>query len=120
MIDLDDFMTYGPVLDQEITKLYFDKAFIGAGGVDISHGLTAFSDKVGHIAGEIINNAKETTLLVDHSKIGKRTLYSFAELHQVHRIITTINPPDENWQAFLEQWEIEWINCMAESDVGKV
>ena len=108
-MDFGDFITHGPFLDSGLDRLYFDKVFIGAGGVDLVHGLSAFSDKVGHLAGRMLDRANEVILLADSTKIGKRTLYTFGELRKVSTIITTVPPPSEEWEAYLESHGIDWI-----------
>lgn len=110
-MDFGDFITHGPFLDSGLDRLYFDKAFIGAGGVDLVHGLSAFSDKVGHLAGRMLDRANEVILLADSTKIGKRTLYTFGELRKVSTIITTVPPPSEEWEAYLESHGIDWIQA---------
>lgn len=114
-IDFSDSMTYGHWVDQALDKLHFDKAIIGAGGVDLEHGLSAFSDKVGYFASKIMGHANKTILLVDSTKIGKKTLYSFGNLSQIDTIVTTVNPPSKEWEAYLSEHNINWIKVDSES-----
>ncbi len=118
-LDLFDNITHGDILDQQIERYFFDKAFIGAGGISLEYGLTAFSDKVGHIAGKMMQQARKTILLIDHTKVEKRTFYSFGKPEQIHTIVTTIPPPSTDWEQFLREHEIRWVNVSRETPHSK-
>ena len=110
-MDFGDFITHGPLLENSLDRLYFDKVFIGAGGVDLHHGLSAFSDKVGHLEGRLLDRANEVILLVDSTKIGKRTLYTVGNLQKITTIVTTVPPPSEEWEVYLEDHQINWLKA---------
>lgn len=78
----------GPDAEEAIAKMAFDAVFLGASGVTTEHGFhnsNVFEAEVKRIA---IEQASEVNIVLDHSKFGVRSLYSFAELHRVQRLYT--------------------------------
>ncbi|MFW6029775.1 MAG: DeoR/GlpR family DNA-binding transcription regulator [Halanaerobiales bacterium] len=75
-----------------------DKAFLGADAVSLDRGITNATFSEVAIKKQIINSAKETYLVVDHTKFGNTTLVKVAELSVIDYIITDskIKPEIEN------------------------
>lgn len=78
-----------------IKNLRADKAFISAGGIDSSLGLTTYFYFEAEIKKEMIAAAKEVILVVDSSKFGKLSTTFFADLTAVDMIITDNNISQE-------------------------
>lgn len=74
-----------------LRDLSVDRAFIGADSIDLERGITNATLAEVSIKQQIINSAKETILVADHTKFGKSTLKKVAELAQVEHIITDKN-----------------------------
>lgn len=111
-IHRDEMSCFGELTETPLDRFYFDKVFIGAGGASIADGLTAYSVHTGRFAAELSRRADETILVVDGTKIANRTLYRFGDLHQVNTIVTTVDPPDDEWREFVSEHRIEWINAL--------
>jgi DeoR family fructose operon transcriptional repressor len=64
----------GPLADNALKNMYFDKAFIGATGYDLQAGINTPDEREASKKAIIKNNTKETFVLVDSSKEGVKTL----------------------------------------------
>ncbi len=79
---------YGPVAERNIDQYHATKAFVGADGVTLAKGLSSFDEKESAITLKMIENADETYLLCDSSKIGKDSYITFAPLSVIDCLIT--------------------------------
>ncbi len=79
---------YGSVAEKFISGYYADKAFIGADGVSLEHGLTSYDEKESSVTKAMAHYSGEVFLLCDSSKIEKRTYLKFAPLDIVDHFIT--------------------------------
>jgi DeoR family fructose operon transcriptional repressor len=64
----------GPLADNTLQNMYFDKAFIGATGYDLQAGINTPDEREASKKAIIKTNAKETYVLVDSSKEGIKSL----------------------------------------------
>jgi len=78
----------GSNVENFIRDLSVDKAFLGADAVDIEHGITNATFSEVTIKQQIIESAKETFLVADHTKFGRTSLVNVADLRQVEYLIT--------------------------------
>ena len=69
----------GGVALNQINQLHFDRAFIGMNGVDDSYYTTPDMEE-GAVKRAILENAKQTYVLVDSSKIGQTCFAKVAPL----------------------------------------
>ena len=74
-------------------NLNIQKAFLGAWGVSIEHGLTDSHLLEIELKKMIIKKAKEVTILVDGSKFQQSGLASYSGIKNVSRIVTDNNAP---------------------------
>ena len=79
---------YGPLAEIHIGYYHATKAFIGADGISLLHGLSSYDEKEGAITCKMIENTDEVFLLCDSSKIEKNSYVRFAPLSKVHHLIT--------------------------------
>jgi DeoR/GlpR family transcriptional regulator of sugar metabolism len=70
-----------------------DKAFVGADGVDLEHGITAYRPTDAAAHKQMAARARETVVLADHSKFGVVRFCSMFPLAQVARIISDASLP---------------------------
>lgn len=80
-----------------------DRIFVGADGVDLTHGLTAYSSADAHINGAMMQVAGDVVLVADHTKFGKVKLAPMASLERVNTIITSSLLPLAAARQFEEQ-----------------
>ncbi|MFD0673081.1 DeoR/GlpR family DNA-binding transcription regulator [Cohnella sp. GCM10027633] len=84
----------GPIAAQSLAGMAFDRAFLGATGLDAEHGFSNSNIYEAEIKQIAIRQAKETNIVLDHSKFGAKVLVSFAPLSGVYRIVTDRVPDD--------------------------
>ena len=92
----------GGVALNQINQLHFDRAFIGMNGVDEGYYTTPDMEE-GAVKRAILENAKQTYVLVDSSKIGQT---SFPKLAPLKRAIVLTSQGHELLQAIKEKTEV--------------
>ena len=86
----------------QINQLHFDRAFIGMNGVDDGYYTTPDMEE-GAVKRAILENAKQTYVLVDSSKIGQTC---FAKVAPLKRAIVITSKGHELLQAIKEKTEV--------------
>ena len=76
-------------------NLYVDKAFLGAWGISIEHGLTDSHLLEIELKKTIIKKAKEIIVLADGSKFLQNGLATYAKLKNISKIITDNTVPNK-------------------------
>jgi len=87
-IDQQRKAVYGRTAEKFISGYYADKAFIGADGVSLEHGLTSYDEKEALVTRAMANYSNEVFLLCDSSKLEKKSYLKFAPLDMVDHLIT--------------------------------
>ncbi|WP_065409883.1 DeoR/GlpR family DNA-binding transcription regulator [Pseudobacillus wudalianchiensis] len=93
---------------QMLENLYVDKFFISADGLSRDTGITSYDFAKGMVAKKIIEHSNKCILLIDHSKIDKRTHYKMADLKDIDVIITS-EPHSSEWDVPLRENGIKWL-----------
>jgi len=92
----------GPIAVQSLSGMAFDRAFLGATGVNAEHGFSNSNLYEAEIKQLAIRQAAEAAIVLDHSKFGAKVLMSFAPLSGVSRLVTDKLPDDALLQACKE------------------
>jgi DeoR/GlpR family transcriptional regulator of sugar metabolism len=92
----------GNVAAETFARFHVDKAFIGIAGVDLEIGLTEYNLEDAHVKRALIGCGEERILLVDSTKLGRKTFSSVAPLTEIHHIVTD-DGIDQQLQMGLEQ-----------------
>jgi DeoR/GlpR family transcriptional regulator of sugar metabolism len=100
--------TVGPIAMSTLEQLRGFTAFIGADGLSMSFGISAADIESAHLYRMAVSNARETVLLVDHTKFQSASLFKIVDWNAIHRLVTD-QRPDEQWMAFLKQNNIDVI-----------
>jgi DeoR family transcriptional regulator, fructose operon transcriptional repressor len=79
---------YGPMTENLLSRYKADKAFIGAGGVSVSYGLSCHQEKEASITLKMAEDANNVYLLCDSSKIEKNSYFNYSALSLVDFLIT--------------------------------
>lgn len=98
----------GSLAEKMVEHFYADKAFISIDGMMIDKGITSFDEKRGQLAKKMMEHAKMSIVVSDHSKIGMVQFYKMADLRDIDVIVSNVTAPEE-WEAELEQMHVEWI-----------
>lgn len=85
----------GPVAVEIISRMAFDKVFLGATGINAEHGFSNSNMYEAEIKRIAIHQCRASYVVLDHTKFGERVLVSFADLDQVHNIVTDCMPEGE-------------------------
>jgi DeoR family transcriptional regulator of aga operon len=93
--------TVGPLATATVEQLRGYLAFIGADGLSMDFGVSASDIESAHLYRQVIRNARETVLLVDHTKFLTPSLFKICEMSEISRIVTDQKPPQE-WLEFLQ------------------
>lgn len=97
----------GPLAANVYSEIYVDKAFIGAAGISIEHGITDFNIEAVEISGKMIENSREVYVLADNSKINVRGFYRVAAINDLDGIVSNTECP-ESWEEALEEYSVKW------------
>ena len=79
----------GPVALNQVATMNFDKCFIGASGITFDRGVSTSSIDVAEINKIAIERSKEVYFIGDSTKIGINSRYTFAQIREEHKLITT-------------------------------
>lgn len=85
----------GPMAVETISRMAFDKIFLGSTGINPEHGYSNSNMYEAEIKRFAIQKTKEAYVVMDHTKFGARVLFSFAELSQVYTLITDQMPESD-------------------------
>lgn len=98
----------GSIAEKALQSYFFDKAVIGAAGVDLEYGLSGFSQESTDMCSALVKRSKEVIVVADSSKFGKVNHIAFATLDQIDVIVTDSNL-DQSFRAALEEKGIRLI-----------
>lgn len=89
------FALIGETAEKSLDGIYTDYVFFGINGFSIEEGLTTPSMEEARVVRKLIENAKHTVVLADHSKFGVVTFYRIVPVEKVHTLITDRKAPEE-------------------------
>jgi DeoR family fructose operon transcriptional repressor len=82
---------YGQMTDNLISRFKADKAFIGAGGISLAHGLSSSTEKDASVTVKMAQAAQKVYLLCDSTKIEKDSYFTYSSLSLITALITDKN-----------------------------
>lgn len=98
----------GPLATATLEKLRGYTAFIGADGMSIDFGPTAADIESADVYGRAVQNARETVVLVDHTKFESPSLFKITDWEKVNKLVTD-QQPSPQWLEFLRSRNIQPI-----------
>jgi DeoR family fructose operon transcriptional repressor len=81
----------GPAALSQIETMNFDKCFIGASGITFDKGVSTSNQDVAAINKIVIENSNEVYFVGDSTKLGRNSRYTFSQIEENHKLITTKN-----------------------------
>src|SRR5205807_6630750 len=78
----------GPQAEKHLKDFHFDKLFLSCGGLDLEEGLSEPNESQAHLRRRMIARSARSILLMDHSKLGLKSLSFFSGLKDIHEVIT--------------------------------
>ena len=85
----------GPQAEAMLKDLHADRLFLAVDGFDLKNGATTPDVLEAQLNGLMMQSAKETTVVADSSKLGRRSVSRIGSIDRVHRLITDTKAPDE-------------------------
>jgi DeoR/GlpR family transcriptional regulator of sugar metabolism len=100
--------TEGSLAEGTMRQLKASKAFISAGGISVSNGITDYDLNQAGMSRQLVERAKETIVLADHTKMGQTTFAQICPLKDISLVVSDWLCPEE-WQQTLAQQGIELL-----------
>lgn len=113
LINRDEQDLRGELVRENISHFYFDKAFLGCGGVTLELGLMDFSTTPVH--NQVISRAGQRILVTSSKKFGAHAFLSACALEDINVIITDTQIP-ANYYTALKEMGIHLILVDADLD----
>lgn len=98
----------GPMTTEQLSQIHGYVAFVGADGLSMDTGPSASDMDSAHINRLAVLNARETVLLVDHSKFENPALFRIVGWDSITQVVTDQPAPDA-WMRFFEAGGIDVI-----------
>lgn len=108
-----DFDMLGSPVESFFNSYMTDFSVFGVGGVDMDGVLLDFDDEEVQIRRVILNNSRESLLVLDHEKFGRSAHVRGGQIQDVSKVICDQEPPKEICQI-LNDSESELIICEKE------
>ncbi|WP_315605196.1 DeoR/GlpR family DNA-binding transcription regulator [Paenibacillus aurantius] len=96
----------GSLTEQMLDGFKVNKAFLAAGGISVTDGVTDYHLGEVNIKRKMMQRAEETILVADHSKFGRSTFARIARLEEFSMLVTDSDCPKE-WVEKLEALGVE-------------
>jgi DeoR family transcriptional regulator of aga operon len=84
----NSFSLVGPQAEATLQEFYFDKLFLGVDGFDLDAGLTTPNQLEAHLNAIMLKVSKETIMVTDSSKFGRKSLCRISGPENISRVIT--------------------------------
>lgn len=98
----------GPIAHELLNQFKVNKAFISAGGISLTDGITDYLLEEARISRTMMERAEETILVADHTKFGRSTFARIAPLESISIVVTDKCCPAD-WLQALQQLEIDVV-----------
>ena len=82
-----------------LKDLHADRLFLAVDGFDLEHGPTTPDVLEAQLNSLMMTVAKETTVVADFSKLGRRSVSRIGSIARIHRLITDTKAPEEFVEA---------------------
>lgn len=96
----------GAVAHQMLDQFKVNKAFISAGGISLSEGITEYNLDEALLSRKMMQRTEEAILVADHSKFGVTTFAQIAPIEQISMIVTDLGCTEE-WVEALNKLDVE-------------
>lgn len=90
----------GPLARRSIRSVYFDIFFSSADALDSDDGTSEVSVEEAELKQAMATNAATTVVLIDSSKLQRRSVARALELHEISVLITELEPRDERLDPY--------------------
>ena len=96
------FSLVGHAAITSLSDIYMDRVFVSVCGIDLARGITVIEPEEGLTFRSMIQQAKQTIVVADSSKIGMVTAALICPISDIHMLITDTRASDKMIAPFLE------------------
>lgn len=96
----------GAIAHQLLEQFKVNKAFISAGGISLSDGITEYNLEEALLSRKMMQRTEESILVADHSKFGVTTFAQIAPIEHISMIVTDRGCSQE-WIEALNRLDVE-------------
>ena len=111
----------GYLSERFITQFHFNKSFIGVDGFTFEEGFATADPDFARLSGAAATAADETFVLMDSSKIGRRSFVVYDKYVRIHKIITDSHADrlviDENADKDQADCQYDAVNELPAADI---
>jgi DeoR family transcriptional regulator, aga operon transcriptional repressor len=93
----------GPQAEEMLSELHADRLFLAVDGFSLDIGPSTPDVLEAHLNERMMNAAKETTIVADFSKLGRRSVSKIGSIERVQRLITDSHATPEFLDAVREK-----------------
>jgi DeoR family fructose operon transcriptional repressor len=97
-----DMSFVGPIAAASLRSLRPNRAFIGASGLSVAHGVFNVGLFQAEIKRTLIDIAEEVILITDHTKFGQVSGFIVADMRSFHKIVTDTQAPARDVEELRE------------------
>ena len=97
------FSLAGPEAIPAMRHFFVDKAFIGVNGIDPVQGLTCFNPDEAALYHVMVDQARQSIVVADHTKLSVIATHQICSLDQVDMMITDATATDQEIAPYLER-----------------
>lgn len=94
-VDMNQKSTHGPLAALALRQLKANKAFISAGGVSNTDGVTDYDLNEANMSRLLLERSDELIVLADHTKLGATTFAHICSLDDISTLISDRNCPQD-------------------------
>lgn len=91
----------GALCESFLRQFHFQKAFLGVDGFSVEEGFSTADVETSHLTGVSATLADDTFVLMDSSKIGRRSFIVYDRFENIRKIITDSKIPEQTRQILL-------------------
>jgi len=106
--DISSMSFLGTNVQQDMSRYFFDKAFISCRSVHMSFGITDSNEQQAEIRRIAIEHSNKSFLVVDHTKLDKTSFSLISPLSAIDTMVVN-KPLSEEWVNLLKDLNIELI-----------
>jgi DeoR/GlpR family transcriptional regulator of sugar metabolism len=110
--------TIGPLATSTLDQLRGYVCFIGADGLGMDFGPAASDIESANLYRLAVRYARQTVLLVDHTKFLSPSLFKIVDWEPIRKLVTD-QPPSAEWMSFLQSRRIEIFHPQSKTAVGE-
>jgi len=97
------FSLVGHAAIASLSDIYMDRVFVSVCGIDMARGITVIEPEEGLTFRSMIQQAKQTIVVADSSKIGMVTPALICPISDIHLLVTDTRATDKAIAPFLER-----------------